>query len=96
MSNLKHHPSDALSCGLTKVVYKCVMCIYYLGPMQRFCTEILIRATALTYDIAAFKARLLFQSFNLEILCNIFTKKCVNNTLKRRKNSVGGFVFFLF
>ena len=34
-----HHPLDALSCGLSKVVHKCFMYIYNLGQMQRFCTK---------------------------------------------------------
>ena len=44
------HPSDAPSCGMSKVVHKWVMYIYYLGQMQHFRTKILILATALTYD----------------------------------------------
>ena len=34
-----HHPSDALSCSLSKVVHICVMYIYYLAQMQRFGTK---------------------------------------------------------
>ena len=40
------HPSDAPSCGLSKVVQKSVMCIHILGQMPGFHTEISIRATA--------------------------------------------------
>ena len=43
-----HHPSDALSCDLSKVVHKCVMYIDYLGQMHCFRTKITSRATALT------------------------------------------------
>ena len=35
-----HHSLDVLSCGLLKVVQKCVMNVYYLGQMQCFRTKI--------------------------------------------------------
>ena len=34
-----HHPSDALSCGLSKIVETCVIFIYYSGQMQCFRTK---------------------------------------------------------
>ena len=47
------HPSDALSCDLSKVVNKCVMYIYYLLQKQRYRTKISILATAQTYDVTS-------------------------------------------
>ena len=35
-----HHSLDALSCGLSQVVHKCTMYIYYLGQIVCFCIKI--------------------------------------------------------
>ena len=46
--------------------------------------------------IATFKARLLFQAINLEILCNLCTEKCENDVFENSDAFDGWLCDFLF
>ena len=46
--------------------------------------------------MAAFKVRLLFLAIKLEILCNLYTERCVNNDFENSHTSIGWLCDFLF
>ena len=65
--------------------------------MSRFNTLVKMTLVTSHHDVLyAFKASLLFQSTNLEILYNLCTDKCENNALENSNTLDGWLCDFLF